>query len=152
MTFFGLDIGSSSLKAVEVKRDGKGKTLQLYASAPVTAGTPFITESEGDLKLLSSNIKEFVNSFPFSSNKVIVALPESQIFTRVITLPKISEKELGNSMQWEAQQYIPVPLADVSLDYQIIEGADAKAEKMDVLLIAAPKILVQKYLKLQRLS
>ena len=92
MTFFGLDIGSSSLKAVEVKRDGKGSTLQLYASVALKPNMGFLADTEGDLKALSSSIKEFVESYPFSSNKVIVALPESQIFTRVITLPKITEK------------------------------------------------------------
>lgn len=146
MTFFGLDIGTSSLKAVEVKRDGKGKTLQLYASVPITSGPSFVSESESDLKLLSSQIKDFVNSYPFSSNNAIVALPESQIFTRVITLPKIGEKELKNTMQWEAQQYVPVPLSDVTLDYQVIDDGVIPSEKMDVLLIAAPKSLVQKYL------
>lgn len=147
MTFFGLDIGSSSLKAVEVKRDGKGSTLQLYASVALKSNMGFLADTEGDLKVLSSNIKEFIESYPFSSNKVIVALPESQIFTRVITLPKITEKELANTMQWEAQQYIPVPLTDVSLDFQIIDGGSSDNDKMDVLLIAAPKNLVQKYLK-----
>lgn len=148
MNFFGLDIGTSSLKAVEIKRDGRGKTLQLYASAPLASGTSFITDSDTDIKSLSAGIREFVDSYPFSTNKVVVSLPESQIFTRVVTLPKINEKELISSMQWEAQQYIPVPLADVSLDFQIIAGDDDKSEKMDVLLIAAPKSLVQKYLKL----
>ena len=78
MTFFGLDIGSSSLKAVEVKRDGMGVTLQLYASVALNSNTSFLAASEGDLKALSSSIKEFVESYPFSSNKVIVALPESK--------------------------------------------------------------------------
>lgn len=146
MNFFGLDIGSSTLKAVEVKRDGKGKSLTVYALATLPPGVPHLTETD-DLKLLSSSIRDFVNANPFSTNRVVVALPESQIFTRVVTLPKMTEKELANSMQWEAQQYIPVSLADVSLDYQIIEGLEEKSSHLDVLLIAAPKNLVQKYLK-----
>lgn len=145
MNFFGLDIGSSALKAVELKKDNKGKTLQLFVLSPLTYGIPFLTESEGDLKSLSLSIKEFFESNPFASNKVIVAFPESQIFTRVITMPKMTEKELNNSMQWEAQQYVPVPLSDVSLDYKIIDHP-ADASQIDVLLIAAPKTLVQKYL------
>lgn len=147
MNFFGLDIGSSSLKAVEVKKDTKGRTLQLYGSAPLASSIVSFSESEADLRPLANSIRDFVDSNSFSTNKVIVALPESQIFTRVISLPKMTEKELSTSMQWEAQQYIPVPLADVSLDYQVIESNDASANRMDVLLIAAPKNLVQKYLK-----
>lgn len=150
MTFFGLDIGTSSLKAVEIRRDSKGKSLQVYALAPIPVGTSFVTDADTDLKLLSQSIRDFVNSYPFSSNKVVVALPESQIFTRVVTLPRMSEKELSHSMQWEAQQHVPVPLSEVSLDFQIIEAGGEKSEKMDVLLIAAPKNLVQKYLKILR--
>lgn len=148
MNFFGLDIGSSSLKAVELKKDNRGKVLQIFAVAPLSSGASFLTDAEIDLKPISTALRDFISAYPFSSNKAVVALPESQIFTRVITLPKISEKELANSIKWEAQQYIPVPLTDVSLDYQVIQGLEEVSEQMDVLLIAAPKALVQKYLKI----
>lgn len=147
MNYFGLDIGSSSLKLVELKDDrGKGKVLSIFANSPLSRPVNISAESEEELKELSAVIKEFVSSLSLSTNKVVVALPESQIFTRVVSFPKMNEKELASSMQYEAQQYIPVSLSEVSLDYQIIENAGDSGSQMEVLIIAAPKSLVAKYL------
>jgi len=149
MNFFGLDVGTSSLKLVEVKNDrSHGKELQIFATVSLPHPMNVATDPEEDLKELSSTIKEFVNSHPLSSNKVVVALPESQIFTRVVSLPKMTEKDLTQAMQYETQQYIPVPLSDVTLDYQVIEGRAAVEGQMEVLVIAAPKSLVSRFLKI----
>ncbi|MCL5004085.1 MAG: pilus assembly protein PilM [Patescibacteria group bacterium] len=148
MNFFGLDIGNSSLKLVEVKIDrSKGKVLSLYGSSSLSHPVNLAVDGPEDLKELSSVIREFVDSYSLSSNKVVVALPESQIFTRVVSLPKMPEKELAKAMQYEAQQYIPVSLSEVSLDYQMISDSPTSAEQMEILVIAAPKTLVSKYLK-----
>lgn len=149
MNFFGLDIGSSSLKLVELKSDrSRGKVLDLYAASPLSRPINVSAESPEDLKELAGVIKEFVGSYPVSGNKVIIALPESQIFTRVVIFPRMSEKELSSAMQFEAQQYIPVSLSEVALDYQIIENVNGPENQMEVLVIAAPKVLVAKYMKL----
>lgn len=149
MNYFGLDIGSSSLKLVELKLDRtRGRVLSLHGNSPLSRPVNISAESDEDLKELSVVVKEFVNSFSLSSNRVVIALPESQIFTRVVNFPKMGEKELSSAMQYEAQQYVPVNLAEVSLDYQIIDNAVGAENQMEVLIIAAPKTLVAKYMKL----
>lgn len=148
MNFFGLDVGSSSLKLVELKNDrAHGKTLQNFANFPLAHPVNLSSDPPEELRELSVSIKEFVDSQPISSNKVVVALPESIIFTRVFSLPKMPEKDLSEAMRYETQQYIPVPIADVSLDYQVIEGKASVEGQMEVLIIAAPKVLVSKFLK-----
>lgn len=148
-SFFGLDVGSSSLKLVEVKDEhSHGKTLQIFASGALPHPFNLATDPEEDLRELSSTIKDFVDSHPLSSNKVVVALPESQIFTRVVSLPKMPEKDLSQAMRYETQQYIPVPLTDVTLDYQVIEGRGPVEGQMEILVIAAPKTLVARFLKI----
>lgn len=149
MDFIGLDIGTSSIKAVELHREGRGlPRLQLYASSPVP---PFqiMSENESDQKAFSKGLSDFISSFPFSTRGAVIALPESQIFTRVISLPSMSEKELKSAMQWEAEQYIPIPLTEVNLDWQILDGNDGKVggDQVEVLLVAAPKNLISRYLK-----
>lgn len=149
MNYFGLDIGSSSLKLVELKADrSHGRVLNLYGNSPLSRPVNISAESEEELRELSGVIKEFVNTFSLGSNKVVVALPESQIFTRVVSFPKMGEKELVSAMQYEAQQYVPVSLSEVSLDYQIIDEGNGVGNQMEVLIIAAPKALVSKYMKL----
>lgn len=153
MDYIGLDIGTSSLKAVELHHEPHlPPKLTLYASAP-TPPVSISSESEADLKTMAGAVKEFIAAFPFVSRLVVVALPESQIFTRVITLPKMNEKELKNAMQWETEQYIPVPLSEVTMDWQIIDvEGSVDANQMDVLLIACPKTFINKYLKVMKMA
>lgn len=149
MDFIGLDIGSSTLKAVQLKKEPHRKPkLYLHASGPAPVHS-MTSESEADLKAISTSVREFIDSFPFTTRAVVVALPESQIFTRVISLPRMNEKELKSAMQWEAEQYIPVPLSDVTMDYQVLDGVELKKGdgEIDVLLIAAPQTLINKYLR-----
>lgn len=148
MNFFGLDIGSSSLKLVELRGDrNKTRSLQLFAASQLSRTVDIPTASDEDLKDLATVVKEFVDSYLLLSKKVVVALPESQIFTRVVNFPKMTEKELSGAIPFEAQQYVPIPLSEVSLDYQIIESLSSTDNQMEVLIIAAPKTLVVKYLK-----
>lgn len=154
MDYIGLDIGTSSFKAVELHHEPHLlPKLILYASAP-TPAVSISSDSEADLKTMASAIKDFIDAFPFVSRSVVVALPESQIFTRVITLPKMNEKELKNAMQWETEQYIPVPLSEVTMDWQILDNIDTGGEvnQMDVLLIACPKTFISKYLKVMKMA
>lgn len=150
MDFVGLDLGSHTIKAVQLEKEKDGRrrlTAFGFASAPARA---LASDSEVDLAAYAKSLKQFFAETNFSTRHVVTALPESQIFTRVITMPLLSEKELQNAMKWEAEQYIPVPLKDVSLDYQVLEKAveQGKKEAMSVLLVAAPLTLVKKYLKI----
>jgi len=148
MNFVGLDLGSYEFKAVELSKTKKGqRELVTYSSAP--APPHFLTsDSEVDLAAYSKALEKFYSDAGFSTRNVIAALPESQVFTRVISVPKMSDKELKAAMNWEAEQYIPIPLEEVSLDYQIIGDTAEAVDKMDVLLVAAPLTLTKKYLRI----
>ena len=74
------------------------------------------------------------------SSEVNLALPESEVYTRIVDIPKLSETELNSAIQFEAEQYIPVSLEEVELFHQILTTAEALDSKtMKVLLIAVPK-------------
>ncbi len=147
MTFVGLDLGSHEFRAVELKENKKGqKELVTYASAP--APPHFLdSDAEVDWAAFSKALEKFYNEADFTTRSVVSALPESRVFTRVISVPQMSGKELENAMKWEAEQYIPIPLEEVSLDYQVI-GEAGRADKIDILLVAAPLTLTKKYLKI----
>ncbi len=147
MTFVGLDLGSHEFRAVELKETKKGQTeLVNYAASP--APPHFLaSDSEVDWTNFSKALEKFYREAKFTTKNVVSALPESQVFTRVISVPKMSGKELDNAMKWEAEQYIPIPLEEVSLDYQAI-GYAGRADSIDVLLVAAPLTLTKKYLKI----
>ena len=144
--FIGLDIGSTMLKAVQIKE----RTLFAFAYAPTPAGITLASEDEESLVKLSKAVAGLVIGGNFSSQDVVVALPESQIFTRVIPFPQMEEKEIASAVQNEAQQYIPLPLEQTALDYEILGPSEVKSGQINILLVAAPKALTQRYLKVLR--
>ncbi|MDQ3239150.1 MAG: pilus assembly protein PilM [bacterium] len=143
--FFGLDIGNSSIKLVHLQKDNQGAKLIAYGLAQ-TPGNGLISEADFDKDAIVEVIKRLVKETRVNTNNVIASLPESQIFTRVIDMPPMSDKEIASAIKYEAEQYIPRPLAEVSLRWQILnKGEKEKNQKMEILLVAAPLTLVDKY-------
>ena len=68
----------------------------------------------------------------------------------MVELPNLSDKEVQSAIQWEAEQYVPIPMNEVRLDWQILSRPkqSGSSEKVEVLLVAAPKILIEKYLNI----
>ena len=147
MDFFGLDIGSYSIKAVQLRKIQDKYQLVAVGSAPSTP-KGLASEAESDLTALAENIKKLHQEAKVTTKNVISALPEDQVFTRVITLPKLSEEELTSALKWEAEQYVPIPLSEVTLAHQVIgETTQDTRQKTEVLLVAAPNRLIDKLLK-----
>lgn len=147
--YFGLDIGTSTIKAVQLERATSALKIVGAGIASCEAKKIF-SESDIDREDLARIIAKLLSSSSITTDKVVSALPESQIFTRVIEMPLLNEKELASAIQWEAEQYIPIPVSDVVLDFQVLsrpQKEEANA-KMEVLLVAAPKALVEKHIAL----
>lgn len=145
---FGLDIGRYSIKVVEVNVSSNKKVLVAAASSQTPAGG-IQSESPVDIKLVSEAVKKLVDSANLTTNKCSVSLVEAQVLTRLIRMPNLTDKELSAAINWEAEQYIPLPVKDVNLQYQVVNRPDVKeGGTMDVLLVAAPKKLVEKYLNI----
>jgi len=151
--YFGLDVGTSSIKAVQVKREGVVTKLVTagYIDVPTKK---ILSESSVDQESVAQAISKLISTLKINTKNVVSALPESQIFTRVIEMPILNDRELASAIKWEAEQYIPVPLTDVNLAWQVLLRP-VKIEaglKMEVLLIAAPKVLVEKHVRILRLA
>lgn len=143
--FFGLDIGDSSIKLVYLQKDNQSSKLLAYGLAP-TPGNGMSSEADFDKESIVEIIKRLVRETKVNTNLVVTSLPESQIFTRIIEMPPMSEKELSSAIKFESEQYIPRPLSEVSLRWQILTKGDIeKGQKMEVLLVAAPLTLIEKY-------
>ncbi|MCL5675804.1 MAG: pilus assembly protein PilM [Patescibacteria group bacterium] len=148
-TFFGLDVGKTSIKIVQLIPEGKGKKLFAYGLLPSPLGD-LASGSDTDIATYAQVIKKLLKDLKITSNLVNISLPESKIFTRVIEMPVISDEELESALKWEAEQYIPVPLEEVNMDWQVLERPKEQSPdaKMSVLIGAAPKTIIQKYIKL----
>lgn len=146
--FFGLDIGSNSLKAAELENAKDGHKLAAFGSTPTPSGAVF-SESEADQQKLTKSVVDLVKEHDIKSRRVVTAFPESLIFTRVIEIPELNDKELSNAIQWEAEQYIPMPLSEVKISWMKLSSG-GEGEKMKILLVAAPNSLVKRYLNVLR--
>lgn len=145
----GLDIGFSSIKVVSLAKDKEQfKLLSLGTIASPQPG--IISDADEDLEVLANAIKQLLTAAKIDQKEVMVAFPESRVFTRVIDdLPYLTDNELASAIRYAAEEFIPMSLVDVNLNWQVLvrsEGKD-KSAKTVVLVIASPKAVVAKYLK-----
>lgn len=136
----GIDIGSTQIKAVEV--EVRNKQPQVLKAAIVPLKNSIVSESDTDLAEIAQTLKQGLRETGIRLDTVAISLLESQVFTRIIETPALSEKELNQALQWEAERYIPLPLNEVSMDSTIINKYEGK---MEVLLVASPTRLIEKY-------
>lgn len=150
----GLDIGVSSIKVVSLSKERN--QFKLISIGSVLSPQPgILSENEADLEALAGAIKKLFDATKIEQKEVVIALPESRVFTRVIDdLPYLSDNELASAIRYAAEEFIPMPLADLNLNWQVLvrsEGKD-KSIRTVVLVIASPKTAVSKYLKILDLA
>src|SRR5262245_63662217 len=140
----GLDIGSSAVKAVELRPNGKGFKVAAVAIEPVPPDS-IVDGAIIDGGAVSAAIKRIFARKTFKTKDVAASLSGNAVIVKKISLPVMTEAELSESIFWEAEQYIPFDIQDVNLDYQILDkGSDGKGT-MDVLLVAAKKEKIADY-------
>lgn len=144
----GLDIGSKTIKMVELAKDG-GKWKLRSSGVVGYSGSPIEhMQDEKELTALAGLIKKLHKEANVSSKDILIALPEPQVFTRTIKFPLLTDQEVASAVKWEAEQYIPIPINEAIIQHQILERREnASPPEVLVLLVAAPRVLVEKYVK-----
>lgn len=144
-TTLGIDIGTKNIRLVELGKDSAGPVLLAAGSIP-TPPKALSSTLAADAEALVQTITQLFRETGVKSRVVNIALPEAQVFTRVIEMPPLSPRELTSALQWEAEQYIPLPLDQVNIDFSVLRQAkDTGTGKIEVLLVACPKTLLDKY-------
>ncbi|MBI2021694.1 type IV pilus assembly protein PilM [Candidatus Daviesbacteria bacterium] len=150
----GLDIGFSSIKVVVLSH--KQKPPKLLSLGHIASPQPGIaSDADLDLEAVAISIKNLMNEISAPTREVYIALPESKIFTRVVyDLPYLTNEELAQAIPYAAEEFVPMPVQDVNLNYQVIYRSSEKGPKSRtvVFVVATPKILINKYLKLMQMA
>jgi type IV pilus assembly protein PilM len=142
---FGIDIGTTSIKAVALKDDGGKLSIDAIAVSPFTAKS-ILSESQINQMTIASSIKDMLQIAQIKTKEVNISIPASQVYTKIIEFPEMSLKELSSSLAIEMEQYIPLPLNQVKTDWQIVDHFTNNGQKtMSVLIIAASIAVLQKY-------
>ena len=140
----GLDIGSNSIKAIELKKTKRGYQLIHFGMLPLPS------EAIVDGALMNSNaivdaITELFQKEKIKTREVATSLSGHSVIIKKIRLPQMTEEELEESIQWEAEQYIPFDISDVNLDVQILNTDTQDVGQMEVILVAAKKDMINDY-------
>jgi type IV pilus assembly protein PilM len=145
----GLDIGSSSVKLAELEQDLKDGTWHLrnfgMASLPPEA---IVDGAIMNTNVIVDAIRELVGHHKIKTREVTCSVSGHSVIIKRINLPLMTADELDESIQWEAEQYIPFDINDVNIDVQILTEEGDEAGQMEVLLVAARKDLVNEYVSI----
>ncbi len=147
MPAVALDIGTYSIKAVHAKL---GKTIEVQRVVEVFNETGIALPTD-DLSV--SKLKELLEAFfgdnDLPKNDVRLSLPETVVSTKVIEIASLSDAELSSAIGWQAEQYIPIPPEELSLEYQVLyRPAKKENTLMRVLLIGTRKKMVERYVNM----
>lgn len=154
---FGLEIGHGSMKVMQVSADTASTNGKHVAPRLIGYGaTTFDTKAQKDGVMIQPEIaaKSALELFrshlvgDITTKRVAMAIPAYRTFTRSLRLPKLKPKELDEAVQLEAEQYIPLPLDDLYLDYDVVGEIDGTIE---LFAVASPRNIVDSYLDLARI-
>jgi type IV pilus assembly protein PilM len=142
----GLDIGSSAVKAVELKPAGKAYKVAAFGSEPIPPDS-IVDGAIIDGGAVADAIRRLFEKRGIKTREVAASLSGNAVIVKKISLPVMTAAELSESIYWEAEQYIPFDIQDVNLDYQILDPGNGPGGKgtMDVLLVAAKKEKIADY-------
>lgn len=141
--FFGLDIGTTAIRLIQLRRGGTHPALVAYGSVPVP-GNITSSDSKIDQDKVAAMVQQLVRDNHVSAKHVVMGLPSSKVFATVITTPKLDQAQLSKAIRYQAEQYIPMNINQVKLDYAVI-GQSPDGKSLEVLLVAAPNSVVEKY-------
>jgi len=145
----GIDIGSSSVKLVQLRQAKGGYQLVTLGVAPLPPEA-IVDNAIMDSGSVVEVVRNLVESHKVKTKSVATSVSGHSVIIRKIQLPIMTEEEMEASIQWEAEQYIPFEISEVNLDFQIL-GPDARdPSQMNVILVAAKKEFVNDHVAVFR--
>lgn len=135
LSYLGIDLGGTSIKAVELKNVNNRPQLVTYGF--VESEYNIVKDDSKDAQhTIASHMKELIKQSRISTDRAVAALPSFSVFSSIISLPAMSKKDLISAVRWEAKKFVPIPLEEMILDWEVLgtaepESKDGKAEKKE---------------------
>ncbi len=169
----GVDIGTTSLKIVELSQSKEIRRLENYGEIPVEGielnASKDNFESKKDSSFFSSTTKQISKAISvltqeanFGSKKAVFSIPDFSTFFTSFDLPPMKEKEIPEAVKFQAAKYIPLPLSEMKIDWAIIEGIPCKKKglfskeisgtKLNILLVTVPNDVIFKYQEIAKMA
>jgi type IV pilus assembly protein PilM len=145
--FFGLDIGTTALRLVQLRGTGPVKTLARYGLMPIDAKLAY-SDARADQQRLAQIIKDFISQSGVSTRNVAVGLPSNRVFTTVVDIDRLAPSELAKTIQYQADALIPTPLAESKIDWALLGDSPKDRTKVEILLSSVSNDFIEKRLDL----
>lgn len=144
--YFGVDLGNSGIRLVELKLIHDKPTLVTYGDIELPFGL-MSSDAPADQARVAEALKKLVSDARVSNKNAVAGLPASKVFASIISMPQMSDQEIAHSIRYQADKYVPMPLDQVKLDFFRLT-TDKAAEEISVLLVATPTTVANKYLNI----
>lgn len=145
--FFGLDLGATGVRAVELKGSGPAKTIVRYGQT-VIEGTAGLSDARMDRSKVATVISQLLKTTGITTKNVAVNLPSNRVFTTLVEMDKMGRDELAKTIRYQADSYIPTPLNESKIDWAILGDSPKDSKKDEVLLSSVPNAYVEERLQM----
>ena len=157
--FLGIDIGTANIKLVELSGRGERKKLENYGEIKAEAiyEKPFRTFEKNTLLLSNQDIARAIRAImeeaKIKTRHCVFSIPDFSSFFTNFELPSMTKEEIDQAVVYEARQHIPLPLGEVTLDWEVVGGkvSDREKTKLKILLVAVPNEVINQYQAIAKL-
>lgn len=143
--FFGLDIGTTAIRLVELRGTGPTRELLKYGYVPIDSKIA-MSDSKTDQQKLAQSISQLLTQARMTTRNVAVGLPSQRVFTTVADFDRLSPAELAQAIHYQADSLIPTPIAESKLDWALLGDSPKDKTKVEVLLSSVPNDFVEQRL------
>lgn len=143
--FFGLDLGTTAVRMVQLKGSGATKQLVKYASAPIDS-TLVASDANADQQKVMQTVRDLIASSGIGTRNVAVGLPSQRVFTTVVDINRLSPNELAKTIRLQAESLIPTPLAESKIDWAVLGDSPKDKTKQEILLTSVTNEFVERQL------
>lgn len=143
--FFGLDLGTTAIRLVQLRGSGTAKQLIKYAHIPVDSKLA-MSDAVADQQKVMRVLKELIDQARLTTRNVAVGLPSSKVFTTTVDIDRLSPGELAKSISFQADSLIPTPLTESKIDWAVTGDSPKDKTKVEVLLSSVTNDFVEKRL------
>jgi type IV pilus assembly protein PilM len=145
--FFGLDIGTTAIRLVQMRGSAGVKTLINYAYMPIDNKTA-VSDAKADQQKLAQSIAELIGKAQLSTKNVAVGLSSQRVFSTVVDTDRLPKNELAKAIRYEADSLIPTPIAESKIGWELLGDSPKDKDKVEILLSSVTNEFLEKRIDL----
>ncbi len=145
--FFGLDLGTTAIRLVELRGSGPVKQLVRYAYTPVDSRVA-VSDANADQQKLAQVLRDLLAQAHITTKNVAVGIPSQKVFTTVVDIERLAPNELAQTIKFQADSLIPTPPDESKMDWAVIGNSPKDKTKQEILLSSVTNDFIEKRLDL----